>query len=103
MHSDDIVTYEWWPDFVAGPLFRRTGRGGEKADLSSLSLSAQLEEALRIWNEEYEEDKLPIDGPGDRDRVLRGIQLLGETRKELTGRASLIVTEPWWDVGPADE
>lgn len=102
MNSGEVPTYEWWPDYGGGPFFLRTGRGGEKVELATLNLTGTLEDAIRAWNQDFEEAKLPIDGPGDHSWIARGIDLLDQTRQELSGRVKVVVTEPWWNEEPSE-
>ncbi|WP_460632360.1 hypothetical protein [Leifsonia lichenia] len=39
---------------------------------------------------------------GDRGWILHGIDLLARTREVLAGRATVVVTEPWWGEEPVD-
>ncbi len=85
-----------------GSASPQTGRGGEKVELATLNLTVTLEDALRAWNKDFEEAKLPIDGSGDPNWIARGIDLLDQTRHELSGRAKVVVTEPWWNEEPSE-
>ena len=96
------ITIEWWPDYGPGPLWRRTGRGGVPAEFESLALSSELKEKLTDWNARYEEDAVPIDGPGNPVWLAEGISLLDLARKELAGQAVILVTEPWWGEAPSE-
>jgi hypothetical protein len=92
-------TYEWWPDHGAGPLFLRTRSGGVSVEVSDLDIPTELAAEIRAWNASYNEDKLPIDGPGDRTWIASGALLLERTRSALRGRGTVVVTEPWWESG----
>jgi hypothetical protein len=91
---------EWWPDYGAGPLWRASGRGGEPLDIAELDLPADLVVRLAAWNRDYNDDKLPMAGGGDRDWLARGTGLLTEVRQCLEGRFAVTVTEPWWEEAP---
>jgi hypothetical protein len=67
---------EWWPDNDQGPLCVRTGRGGSPIKVASLPLSSDLVERLTQWNDEYDEDKIPVEGPGDPGWLEQGKALL---------------------------
>lgn len=83
---------EFWPDYGPGPLWA----SGVAVPPDGLGLPDDLAEQLRAWNAQYEEDKLPIDGPGDGEWLNEGRRLLGALRSAL-GTATVVVTEPWWD------
>ena len=87
---------EWWPDYGSGPLWKKSGRGGVHVDVSSLGLPPDLVARLTEWNASYIEDKLPLEGDGDRAWISRGTELLAEVRHHLLGRFEIMVTEPWW-------
>ena len=69
---------EFWPDYGPGPLWTE---GGKPADLTSLELDPDLAERVTAWNAAYEEDKVPVEGPGDSTWLHEGRQLLREVRK----------------------
>lgn len=95
--------YEWWPEHGQGPLWLRTGRGWVPVEITSLNLPETLADAVESWNGSYEEAKIPVDGSdGDAEWLSLGIELLADTRTALRGRATVIVTEPWWGEKPAD-
>lgn len=94
-----VEPLEFWPDYGSGPLWQR---GGAPADLVTLGLSANLAERLRLFNDAYEEDRLPLDGGGDAEYLAAGVRLLAEVREALAGRFLVVVTEPWWGEAPAD-
>lgn len=101
MERDQDV-YEWWPDYGPGPLWLRTGRGGVAVDLGSLNLPDRLMRELTSWNQSYEEAKIPgMKSEGDPAWLARGVRLLAETRRALSGRGVVIATEPWWGEEPA--
>jgi hypothetical protein len=87
---------EWWPDYGSGPLWKKSGRGGEHVDASSLGLPADLVARLTAWNASYTPDKLPLEGDGDSAWISQGIELLAEVRRHLPGRFEIIAAEPWW-------
>jgi hypothetical protein len=60
---------EWWPDYEAGPLWLRSGRGETAAGTASLGLPGELASRLASWNTDNTEDKLPIDGPGNAEWI----------------------------------
>ena len=92
---------EWWPDYGSGPLWKKSGRGGEHVDASSLGLPADLVARLTAWNASYTADKLPLGGDGDSAWISQGIELLAKVRRNLSGRFEIIAAEPWW--GAQDE
>lgn len=83
---------EFWPDYGPGPLWI----GGQAADLDSLGLEAALASALRVWNGDYDEVRIPIEGAGDAAYIATGVALLARVRDALAGRFRVVVTEPWW-------
>ena len=85
------------PDYGSGPLWTE---GGKPADLTSLEVDPDLVEKLVAWNAAYEEDKVPIDGPGDSAWLQEGRQLLMEVRDALGNDYRVVVTEPWWGEEP---
>lgn len=87
---------EFWPDHGPGPLWD----GGAPADLAALGLPGPLVERLRAHNANYQEDRLPLDGPGDPEYLAVGAALLREVRIALTGRFTVVATEPWWETRP---
>jgi len=89
---------EFWPDYGPGPLWR----GGSPAELGVLGLSGDLAERLKMFNDAYEEERLPLDGAGDAEYLTAGMGLLAEVRQALSGRFRVIVTEPWWGEQPSD-
>jgi hypothetical protein len=84
---------EFWPDYGAGPLWTEDGKA---ADLRSLGLPDELAEHLTVWNSQYEEDKVPLQGSGDSAWLGEGVRLLGRTRDALGPDFRVVVTEPWW-------
>lgn len=99
------MVYEWWPDYGSGPLFRvGGGPAGAVVDVRDLGLPGGLASELAAWNSAYEEVKLPTEeSMGDVEWLAHGVQLLARTRQALDGRATVIVTEPWWGEEPADD
>jgi hypothetical protein len=89
---------EFWPDYGPGPLWH----DGSAADLVALGLSGPLASRLTDWNSEYEERRLPVDGPGDPNYLAAGVSLLAQLREALAGRFRVVVTEPWWGEQPSD-
>jgi hypothetical protein len=87
---------EWWPDYGSGPLWKKSGRGGEHVDASSLGLPTELVARLTAWNASYTADKLPLGGDGDSAWISQGIELLAKVRRHLSGRFEIIAAEPWW-------
>ena len=62
---------------------------------------AGLVESAAAWNAAYEENKVPIEGPGDAAWLREGIRLLHEIRGALGNEYRVVVTEPWWGEDPA--
>lgn len=87
-----MQVFEFWPDYGPGPLWA----GGTAVPLDRLGLPDGLAEQLRSWNARYEEDKIPVEGPGDGEWLNEGRRLLGALRSIL-GTATVVVTEPWWE------
>ncbi|MBU8866644.1 hypothetical protein [Paenarthrobacter aromaticivorans] len=48
------------------------------------------------WNSQFEEDKVPLSGPGDAGWVVEGVRLLRQVRVALGTGYNVVVTEPWW-------
>lgn len=92
-----MTRLEFWPDYGAGPLWTAEGR---PADLESLGLPLELVERVRSWNSRFEEDKLPIYGPGDALWTAEGVALLHSLRSVLGHDVDVVVTEPWWGETP---
>jgi hypothetical protein len=61
-----------------------------------LGIPPELAERVRLWNSLYEEDKIPLDGPGDVEWLAEGVILLHQLRDELGPGVDVVVTEPWW-------
>ncbi|WP_460666356.1 hypothetical protein [Kribbella swartbergensis] len=91
-------TLEFWPDYGQGPLWDEQGRA---VNLDELDLPPALVERIRNWHGRYEEDRLPIDGPGDSGWLSEGLELLSSIRSSLTD-IRVVVTEPWWDETDSD-
>lgn len=87
---------EFWPEYGTGPLWA----GVDGVDLGQLGLPIELVERLVAWNACYEDERLPMEGPGDPDWLGEGKRLLAETRTALAGSCRLVVTEPWWGEEP---
>jgi hypothetical protein len=66
----------------------------------SLGISPQLDERVRGWNSQFEEGKIPMDGPGDAEWIGEGVDLLRHLRTDLDRRVEIVVTEPWWGEPP---
>ena len=92
-----MTQLEFWPDYGAGPLWTDDGKA---ADLAGLGLPDQLVERLTVWNGQYTEDKVPLEGSGDADWLGEGAALLRRTREALGSAFQIVVTEPWWDEDP---
>lgn len=97
------VVLEWWPEADGSLLWSTAGRGGDRVELESLPLAPALVARVRAWVGEYDEDNLPIEGPGDRAWLEAGTELLRETRVALGEDYRIIVTEPWWGEPAVDE
>lgn len=54
-----------------------------------------------MWNSQYEEDRLPLDGPGNVEWLPEGVSLLRQLRIDLGDAVDLVVTEPWWGEAPS--
>lgn len=96
--NDDVL--EFWPDYDRrGPLWSRDGADATAA----VGLPDELVGALRLWNSEYAEDKLPLEegSIGDVVWLERGRSLLSAVRDAIPER-EVIVTEPWWGVPDVD-
>jgi len=92
-HSDRVMDLEFWPDYGAGPLWS----GGRTVEPEDLELDPSLATRLRDWNAQYEEWKIPIDGPGDEEWLADGKRLLKEVRQALGPDYDLGANEDWWD------
>lgn len=90
---------EFWPDYGHGPLWWRRGT---PADLDALGLPGDLTQRLKMFNDAYEEQRLPVNGAGDAASLTAGGHLLFEVREALAGRFRVVVTEPWWGEPPLD-
>lgn len=87
---------EFWPVYGAGPLWL----DGRAVDVHSLGLPQELARQLEVWNGQYEESKMPLEGAGDAEWLGQGMSIPHETRSALGTRFSVVVTEPWWDEEP---
>ena len=65
-------------------------------------MSRRLEWWLEVWKSGYRDDRLPIDGPGDKDWLDEGALLLKEVKAALRDEVEIVVTEPWWDFPDQD-
>ena len=88
-----MIVLEFWPDYGPGPLWTV---GGVPVDLGSLGMDRALVQRVEAWNAAYEEDKVPLAGPGDAEWIGEGRRLLGDVRTALRQEYQVIVTEPWW-------
>jgi hypothetical protein len=93
-----VTRLEFWPDYGAGPLWSASG---DPVDLEQLRLPVALVERLRGWNGEYREDKIPVEGLGDRTWLEEGVELLRRTREALGSGYRVVATEPWWGKQPS--
>lgn len=92
-----MTQLEFWPDYGAGPLWSEDGKA---VDLQALGLPDQLVERLTVWNGQYAEERVPLEGSGDAEWLSEGVVLLRRTRKALGSTFQIVVTEPWWDEDP---
>lgn len=92
-----MMMLEFWPDYGSGPLWTEDGKA---ADLRSLGLPEELAEQLTVWNSQYAEDKVPLEGSGDSAWLGEGVSLLRRTRDALGSDFQVVVTEPWWGEDP---
>jgi len=87
-----VTVIEFWPEYGDGPLWE----DGRAVDLQAAGLPAALVGRLRSWNDEYGDERLPIDGPGDAAWIAEGRALLSTVREAVGPQVEVIVTEPWW-------
>lgn len=92
-----MTRLEFWPDYGPGPLWTEKGK---PVDLESLGISPELAERVLLWNSQYEEDRIPVDGPGDSEWIADGVDLLRQLRTDLGRSVEIVVTEPWWGEPP---
>mgnify|MGYP003419462799 FL=1 len=92
-----MTRVEFWPDYGSGPVWTEDGA---PIDPRSLGLTDDLAEQLELWSAQYDEDRIPVEGSGDREWLDRGAHLLERTRRALGPSCEVIVTEPWWDDPP---
>jgi len=92
-----MTRLEFWPDYGTGPLWTDKGK---PVYLESLGISPQLAEGVRLWNSQFEEGKIPMDGPGDAEWIAEGVDLLRQLRTDLDPSVEIVVTEPWWGEPP---
>lgn len=71
---------EFWPDCGPGPLWSNEGK---PVDLESLGISSELAERVRLWNSQYGENRIPLDGPGDTEWLAEAVGLLCNLRADL--------------------
>ena len=67
-----MTRVEFWPDYGSGPLWTEDGA---PIDPRSLGLTDDLAEQLELWNAQYDEDRIPVEGSGDREWLDRGAHL----------------------------
>ena len=89
---------EWWPD-DDGAVLRD---GAKVVALGELDLPPDLIGRIEPWKARYEDDRLPIDGPGDPDWLREGGDLLRQVRFAVGERFEVFVTEPWWGLPDED-
>jgi hypothetical protein len=65
-----------------------------------VGISSELVEQVRSWDSQYEEDRIPLNGPGDAEWLAEGVGLLRQLRTDLGDDFDLVVTEPWWGEAP---
>lgn len=100
MADDAAVTrVEFWPDYGPGPLW---DDGGRVVELDGLGLAPELVERIRSWHGRYEEERIPVNGPGDPVWLAEGRELLAAIRAALPD-VTVVVNEPWWDEPPKSE
>ncbi|GAB3572119.1 hypothetical protein GCM10027405_38740 [Arthrobacter alkaliphilus] len=92
-----MTRLEFWPDYGSGPVWTENG---EPVALGSLGISLELSERLRLWNSQYEEERIPLESPGDAEWLAEGVVLLRELRTDLGPDVDVVVTEPWWGEAP---
>ncbi|WP_284992041.1 hypothetical protein [Arthrobacter sp. efr-133-TYG-120] len=80
---------KFWPYYGPGPLWSDKG---QPVDLKSLGISSELVEQVRSWNSQYEEDRIPLNGPGDAEWLAEGVGLLRQLRTDLGDDFDLVVT-----------
>jgi hypothetical protein len=97
----EIPALEWWPDYGGDLLWVRLGQGGTRVSMDEVGLSESFRQRAALWLADYDDAKLPIDGPGDADWLATGSRLLAQARSEMTGRYVVTVTEPYW--GESDQ
>jgi hypothetical protein len=96
--TPETESLEFWPERQGGPPW--TGLG-VSVDLDTLSLPGDRKDRVPTWFRLYDDDKLPIDGPGEEQWLDDGRRLSSELRDAVEGRFEVIVTEPWWGAEPA--
>ena len=97
-NNQTVMQLEFFrPDYGPGPLWEQ----GKPADLRSLGLPYELAEQLISWNSQFEEDKVPLEGPGDVGWIAKGVHLLRQVRLALGSGYNVVVTEPWWGETPS--
>ena len=88
-----MIDIEFWPDYDRGPLWI----DGREAPSESLGLPASLAERVQVWNAQYEERKIPGEGPGDPAWLAEGRKLLHEVREALSPEYEVGANEDWCD------
>jgi succinylarginine dihydrolase len=86
------VEVEFWPEYGSGPLWI----GGSTVEPAELG-SAELAERLIRWNDDYADDKLPLEGEGDPAWLAEGKELLDAVRVQLPDTHVVLVNEDWFD------
>ena len=89
---------EWWPEYERGPLWE----GATTVSPDDLGLPPDLAKRIEGWSSRYNDDRLPVDGPGDSAWLQEGSALLKEVRRSLGERVQVVVREPWWGVPDED-
>jgi hypothetical protein len=92
-----MTRLEFWPDYGPGPLW---DEDGNPVDLGLLGISQELAERVRLWNSHFEEERIPVDGPGNTEWLAEGAILLQQLRTDLGPDVDVVVTEPWWGETP---
>jgi hypothetical protein len=70
---------EFWPDYGLGPLWL----DGRAVAPEAVGVAGDLASRLNAWNADYEESKVPVDGPGDPAWLGRGSNCYGPSAGRL--------------------
>lgn len=62
---------EFWRD-CGGPLWNDKGKPVDPG------ISPKLAERVHLWNSQYEEDRIPLNGPGNPGWRAEGVSLLAQ-------------------------